>query len=317
MSSVSVMRRPSHDRRVLVLVGPTASGKTPVSLLLASRLEVEIISADSRQIYKLMDIGTAKPSRSERRKVKHHFVDRFFPDREFNAGEFGRLGRRAIERIFGNGKIPLVVGGSGLYVQSLIDGFFDGPPADPQLRAELMRRAGAEGPEKLLEELRKVDPASAAAMLPSNIRRIIRALEVFRLTGVPISMLKKEKLERNFTPVFAGLEWERADLYDRIDRRVDTMFADGLVDEVKRIEAAGFPAELNALQTVGYREVIDYLRGALSLESAIDLVKRNSRRYAKRQLTWFRRDDRIRWFHVGREEDFPQVAEEIHRHFLG
>ncbi len=263
-----------------------------------------------------MDIGTAKPSAADRRRVKHHFVDFLPPDSEFNAGEFGREGRRTIEAIFRRHKVPLVVGGSGLYIQGLVDGFFDGPSADRSVRDELYRRAGSEGPEKLLEELRHVDPVSASAMIPSNIRRIVRALEVYRLTGLPLSKLKEETPERNFVPVFAGLEWDRARLYERINRRVEKMFADGLVEEVRGIENAGYSSDLNALQTVGYREVVNHLRGQISYEAALELVKRNSRRYAKRQLTWFRRDRRIRWFHVGAEDEYPRLAEDICSYFL-
>jgi len=301
--------------KVLVLVGPTASGKTLVSLSLARRLNGEIISADSRQIYRRLDIGTAKVSPADRESVRHLFVDELEPDQDFNAGEFGKCGRTAIDDIIARRKVPIVVGGSGLYVQALIDGFFDGPAADPSVRSALYRRAREEGNEALLEELRRLDPEAARRMLPANIRRIVRALEVVHLTGVPISEYQRQRIEINFIPVFCGLKWERSLLYRRIDERVDRMLADGFIDEVRNLERSGFPSELNALQTVGYKEVFEFLKGNLSYDEMVQLIKRNSRRYAKRQLTWFRRDRRIRWFDVRDETDLPAVASSIQEYF--
>jgi tRNA dimethylallyltransferase len=307
-----------HDRlrRVLVLAGPTASGKTTLSLLIASHLNAEIISADSRQLYELLDIGTAKPSREERNRVKHHFVDIQPPDREFNAGEFGKRGRVMVDEILGRGKVPLVVGGSGLYIQALIDGFFDGVSADGEIKKELYGRLKTEGPAALLNELACVDPVAASRMHPTNTRRIIRALEVYRSTGNPISELQKDGVEINFRPVLAGLNWDRAALYARIDRRADWMIGQGLVDEVRELQAKGYSAELNALQTPGYREVFAFLAGKMSLEEAVSLLKRETRRYAKRQMTWFRRDTRIRWFQLSEEREFPAVASSICSYFL-
>ncbi|MDI6765865.1 MAG: tRNA (adenosine(37)-N6)-dimethylallyltransferase MiaA [Bacteroidota bacterium] len=302
-------------QHLLVLVGPTASGKTPISLLIAERIGAEIISADSRQIYKLMDIGTAKPSMADRNKIKHHFVDELLPNQDFNAGDYGKKGRLIIDKIFRKGKVPLVVGGSGLYVQSLIDGFFEGPSADNEIRKELYHRLKVDGAEELLNELRKVDPASAAKMLPSNTRRIVRALEVFKVTGVPISSFHKTKIALNFSPVLVGLQWDRAKLYDRINQRVDKMLEQSLVDEVKRLQSNGYSSQLNALQTVGYKEVFDYLEERISLKRMSELIKQNSRRYAKRQLTWFRRDKRIKWFDVNSEIDFASVTSSICEYF--
>jgi tRNA dimethylallyltransferase len=303
-------------RRVLVLVGPTASGKTQVSLELARRMGAEIISADSRQIYRYMDIGTAKPTPEERLLIPHHFIDELTPDVEFNAGQYGKRGREVIEDIARRGHLPIVVGGSGLYIRALIDGIFEGPSADPELRKELYRRMKTEGPEKLLEELRTVDPESAARMLPANTRRIVRALEVERRTGTTISQLQKIPVEVNLTPVLAGLEWERAVLYGRIDRRVDSMVEQGLLEEVQHLHDLGYSSELNSLQTVGYREALQFLRNEVTMDEMVRRIKQNSRRYAKRQLTWFRHDRRIRWFTLNREEDLPGVAESIRTYFL-
>lgn len=298
------------------MVGPTASGKTPISLRIAQQLNAEIISADSRQIYKFLDIGTAKPSLEDREKVKHYFVDELTPEQEFNAGEFGKRGREIIDDIFRRNNVPLVVGGSGLYVQSLIDGFFDGPSKDDELRQQLYARLHHDGAEVLLEELRAVDAESASKMLPSNTRRIVRALEVYKLTGVPISHWQNHKVKIHFVPVFVGLEWERKLLYERINRRVDWMIDQGLIDEVKRLHSRGYSPDLNALQTVGYKEVFDYFNQKISYEHMKELIKQNSRRYAKRQLTWFRADKRIRWFEVNSETDLLEVAKKISDYFL-
>jgi len=307
---------PHLPRHVLVLIGPTASGKTPTSFLIAGRIDAEIISADSRQVYKLMDIGTAKPSIDGRERIKHYFIDELFPDQDFNAGEYGKKGQVIIDDIFHRGKIPLVVGGSGLYIQALIDGFFEGPSADQTIRQQLTQRMKEEGAEKLLEELRVIDPFVAATMLQSNTRRIIRALEVYELTGMPISELQKSRVILNISPVFVGLRWDRTKLYERINRRVDLMLERGLVEEVKMLRARGYDSQLNSLQTVGYKEVFDFLQGKTDNARMVELIKQNSRRYAKRQLTWFRRDERISWFDVAGENDFSRVANEITDFFL-
>ena len=233
------------------------------------------------------------------------------PDEKFDAAEFGQRGRTIVDEIFRRNMIPLVVGGSGLYVQALIDGLFEGPPADDALREELELRIREEGTEALLEELRAVDPEAAANMLPSHTRRIIRAHEVYRLTGIPISQLQETRIEINFSPVMAGLRWDRAKLYDRINRRVDWMMEAGFLDEVRRLRTAGYTQRINALNTVGYKEVFRYLDGEITLERAVELMKQNSRRYAKRQLTWFRADERIRWFDLAGERDYTDVAERI------
>jgi len=312
----SKIRPPADGRHVLVLVGPTASGKTAISLLIAPRIDGEIISADSRQVYKLLNIGTAKPTREQQDRARHFFVDEILPDQDFDAGDFGVRGRKIIEDMFQRHKVPFVVGGSGLYVRGLIDGFFDGPGADETIRNSLEHRLRLEGAEPLLEELRKVDPVSALRMLPSNTKRIVRALEVYRLTGIPLSELHKKKISISFAPVLVGLRWDRKKLYERINNRVDRMIEDGLVHEVEHLRDRGYTPALNALQTTGYVEVFQYFNKEVTSEEMIRLIKRNTRRYAKRQLTWFRADGRIRWFDLRSEEDFPAVAGEIESHFL-
>ena len=305
----------SSNRNVLILVGPTASGKTAVSLSLAKELDGEIVSADSRQLYKYLTIGTAKPTIEELSSVKHFFIDILTPDQDYNASEFSKQARVVIDDILDRGKTPIVVGGSGLYIQALVDGFFDGPAADGDVREKLEERLKTGGAEKLLEELRAVDPVSASKMLPSNWKRIIRALEVLQLTGVPISSLQQTNIPAEFTPCLVGLQWVRKTLYDRINLRVEKMLDAGLLDEVKSLEKLGYAKGLNALQTVGYREAFEFLEGKITFERMKELIKQNSRRYAKRQLTWFRADERIRWFDVASENDFSGVTERIKYHF--
>ena len=305
------------NRHLLVLVGPTASGKTPISLLIAKHLPVEIISADSRQLYKYMPIGTAQPSQEDRDTVPHYFIDVVTPDTDFNAGEFGKQGREIIDDIFSRGKIPLVVGGSGLYIQALIDGFFEGPAADESIREELYSRLTSEGADVLYTELQTVDAVSADTMTSANTRRLIRALEVYKLTGIPISTLQQSNIKPNFSFCLTGLEWERSVLYERINARVDRMLADGLLDEVRKLQELGYSPELNSLQTVGYKEAFSHLAGEISYERMVELIKQNSRRYAKRQMTWFRPDERIRWFNIEKGKDPNVIAGGIVNYYLG
>lgn len=300
------------SRNVLVLVGPTASGKTSVSIELAGLLEGEIISADSRQVYKLLDIGTAKPSRQQLSSVKHHFVDTLSPEEGFNAGEFGERGRKAIEEIFEKKKTPIIAGGSGLYIQSLIDGFFEGSPADKEYREILERKVSDGKLAELVTELRAVDPLSADRIDLTKPRRIIRALEVFHTTGKPISEHHAaSKREINFIPVLFGLEWERKLLYQRIDQRCEEMMNRGLLLEVEELKKRGYSPDLNALNTVGYAESFAHKNGEISYEEMIRLFKQNSRRYAKRQMTWFRRDKRICWLPLNERSKPREIAGKI------
>jgi tRNA dimethylallyltransferase len=296
---------------VLCIVGPTASGKSSLAILVAKSLHGEIISADSRQVYKYLDIGTAKPTKPQRRQVMHHFVDLLDPDVAFSAGEFGRKGRETIDDIFRRKRVPIVVGGSGLYVKSLIDGFFEGPSADNEVRRRLSKRLQAEGAEKLLAELRDIDPVSAGRMLPSNTRRIVRGLEVYELTGIPLSKLQDQRIRIDFTPLMIGLQWERKVLYARINKRVDTMLKDRLLEEVRTLLDFGYSEATNSLQTVGYQEAISHLQGEIDYKTMVELIKRNTRRYAKRQLTWFRADRRIHWQPIADEKELSSIAQGV------
>ena len=282
--------------RVLVLVGPTASGKTEVARAIAGRRDSEIVSADSRQVYRFLTIGTAKPLPADLSAVPYHFIDIVDPDVPYSAGEFGRAGRVAIDGILSRGRLPLVAGGSGLYIRSLIDGLFEGPAAQADVRAALERELRERGVGALLEELRRVDPDIAGRISPTNLRRIMRALEVYRQTGTPLSVLQREgKVETEFDPFFVGLRWEREELYRRIERRCDAMLERGLLEEARSLGERGYGPTLNALQTVGYAEAFRHLGGEITYDEMVRLFKQNSRRYAKRQMTWFNADDRIRW----------------------
>lgn len=305
-----------HQRRVLVLVGPTASGKSAVGLELGHQLNGEILSADSRQIYRYLDVGTAKPSLADRLRVPHHGVDDLDPDADYNAGEFGIRGRAVIDEIFRRGRTPLVIGGSGLYVQSLIDGFFQGPGADPEFREILENRLKSAGVDPLVEELMRIDPETAGRIDPTKPRRVMRALEVYHLTGVPLSRIQREsKLTIDFEPRMYGLHWDRKDLYARIECRCDQMIGAGLLAEVDGLVKRGYSERLNSLNTVGYAEVFAYRRGETGYEEMLRLFKQNSRRYAKRQLTWFRRDSRIQWISMDESRSAADVAGQIARDF--
>ncbi len=297
---------------LLVLLGPTASGKTGLSIELALRLNAEILSADSRQIYKHLDIGTAKPTQEQLEAVRHHFINEKLPTETFSAGQFGIEGRRVIADIHARGKEAIVVGGSGLYIQSLTDGLFDGPEADPEIREVLEAKVAHGMTGDLLDELRRVDPDSAVTADITKPRRIIRALEVFYLTGKPLSMHHRElKPEIGFSPLFVGLAWDRQLLYKHIEQRCDAMLEAGLEHEVSGLQAMGYDRRLNALNTVGYAEVFAYKNGEISHEEMVRLFKQNSRRYAKRQMTWFRRDGRIQWVAMKEDRAPEDVLSEI------
>ena len=294
---------------LLAIVGPTASGKTPLSLILADRLGGEIVSADSRQVYRYLDIGTAKPTQEERNRIPHHFVDILDPAEEYNAGRFGVEARHKIAELFRSGKKPILVGGSGLYVRAVIDGFFEGPGKDPHIRAHLELRMLKEGPEALLAELRRVDPLAADRMELKKPRRIIRALEVYAVTGRPLSTYHQEQSSPPpFDVIQFAMAGKRESLYRQIELRVDKMLSGGLIEEVRSLQNRGYDRSLNSLNTVGYKEVFDFLESKTTYERMVELIKRNTRRFAKRQLTWFRADKRIQWIDVDESSSLVEVA---------
>jgi tRNA dimethylallyltransferase len=297
---------------VIVIVGPTCSGKTQLSLVLAEILNTEIISADSRQIYKKLNIGTAKPADKDLKRIKHYFIDELDPKDEFDANKFEQRSEKIIKGIHLKEKIPIVVGGSGLYIKALIDGISDSADTNEELRSELLDLRKKYGNEYLYKELEKLDPDSALKMLPQNWKRVLRALEVIKLTGRPIwqhQNQQKSKVEYKFHQF--GLLWDRKTLYQNIEQRVDEMFESGLVTEIERILSEGYSMDLNSLNTVGYKEVIQFLQGEITLVRAIDLIKRNSRRYAKRQMTWFKKDKRITWYQINQPSDINYVCDQI------
>ena len=295
---------------LLILAGPTASGKSDVAFLLAKRLKGEIVNCDAMQVYRGMDIGTAKPSKTDRRRIPHHLLDIATPKERMNAERFSKLARTAIEGIASRGKVPILTGGSGLYLRSTVDGIFPGIGRDPKLRRKLEKSLGRQGPERLHLRLKKTDPEAASRIHPNDGRRIVRALEVYEKTGKPISFLQKtrEGIGSHYRILWFGLLFQREELYRRINERVDAMFGKGLLGEVKRLRKSLGPTSRRAL---GYTEVLSYLKGEIPLERVIELVKRNSRRYAKRQLVWFRADKRIRWIPVARNETPRAVANRI------
>jgi tRNA dimethylallyltransferase len=305
------------EQILLALVGPTASGKTQLGMLLANRLNGEIVSADSRQVYRHLNIGTAKPTEEELREVRHHFIDILDPLEDYNAGLYSEQARRCVEELFEKGIQPILVGGTGLYVQGVIDGFFNGPGKDDDIRMQLEEEAAEEGAEKLFLRLMQVDPAAASKLDPTKIRRIIRALEVYVKTGKTLS---EHHAEQHTKPAYGvmqiGLNWERKILYERINRRVDIMLEKGLIEEADGLLKQGVPRTANALNTVGYKEVFDFLDGTIDIKTMTELIKRNSRRFAKRQMTWFRADERIHWLQVDPATNWEALADEIVKLFL-
>lgn len=305
------------ERRAIIIVGPTCSGKTYCAIKLAQKLNSEIISADSRQIYKYLTIGTAKPTPDEQKSVKHHLVDYLEPDEDYNASMFENDSLKIIEDLHAKNKIPVIAGGSGLYIRALTDGIVDVETADESYREYLLNIKEEKGIEHLHDMLKAMDPGSAAEMLPQNWKRVLRAIEVFKVTGRSISDFHAEqKREVDINFIRFGLNWDRQTLYANIEKRVDQMIYDGLLDEVRSILSRGYSADLNSLNTVGYKEIIAYLNGDYLLKRAAELIKRNTRRYAKRQMTWFRSDTRIKWLDIKELEDLNRVSDKIFDEYL-
>ena len=290
--------------KAIILLGPTGVGKTAVSILLAQSLETEIISADSMQIYRHMDIGTAKPTARERRTVKHHMIDVIEPWETYSAGEYVKAVRPLIDSLIGRGKTPVITGGTGLYIKAMTRGLFSGPSADWTIRNELLRGEEAE-PGSLYEHLKKLDPEAAVKIMPADTRRIIRALEVCMKSSRAISELHR-KLTKPLPYEFLkiGLARERKELYRMIEERVDAMMGQGLVEEVRNVleliseKEGSRAAELSSMQAIGYKEIAMHLSGEIGLDEAVALIKQRTRNYAKRQLTWFRKEEGIRWVDV-------------------
>ncbi|MGX6441848.1 tRNA (adenosine(37)-N6)-dimethylallyltransferase MiaA [Neobacillus sp. K501] len=287
----------NNKQKLLVLIGPTAVGKTKLSIELAKQFNGEIISGDSMQIYRGMDIGTAKIKVEEMEGITHHLIDIKEPDESFSVADFQQLVRAKIAEISSRGKLPMIVGGTGLYIQSVIyDYQFSAVGADDAVRLQLEERAKAIGNEALHDELTKIDPESAAQIHPNNVRRVIRALEIYQSTGKIMSEYQKEQqLDLLYDTALIGLTMERDHLYERINTRVELMLEEGLIEEVSRLHKHGL-RNCQSIQAIGYKEIYDYLDGKSTLTDAVELLKQNSRRYAKRQLTWFRNKMEVEWF---------------------
>ncbi len=297
---------------LVCLVGPTGVGKSEAALALAERLGAEIVCADSRQVYRGLDIGTAKPDAADRRRVPHHMLDLVDPDEAYSAGRYEREAVACVDALRARGVRPLVVGGTGLYLRALTRGLCAGPTADATLRDTWLARE-REAPGALYRRLMEVDPVSAAAIHPNDLSKILRAVEVHALTGAPLSAVQTEHGFRGarYGVVTVGVRRRRDDLHRRIDARVDAMLADGLVGEVEGLLRRGWGPDLPAMRAVGYRQVAGALAGRWTMEEAVRLIKRDTRRYAKRQMTWFGAEPSIRWIDLEPDTRLDHVLERV------
>ena len=299
--------------KLIIILGPTAVGKSALALELAAELGAEIINADSQQVYRYMNIATGKPSQAERIRVPHHLIDIVDPDQEFNAAMFRAAAMERIRDIHSRKKIVIVCGGTGLYLRALTNGLFVGPGQEPGIRKVLEQEIQESGIGVLYQRLQRIDPSVTSRIHPNDRQRIVRALEVYQLTGKPMSEWQREHgfREYPFDTLKVGLNRERNELYNLIERRCDRMIQDGLLDEVRGLVAGGYSLNLKPLQSVGYRQVGLVLQGSANMADAVEEMKQETRRYAKRQLTWFRRDEAIRWFHP--EDQKHEVIEAVKR----
>ena len=301
---------------IICIAGPTASGKTALAVALARELDGEVVSCDSMQVYKCMDIGTAKPSPEERQGIPHHMIDVAEPWEDYSVSRYCADAAPIVEDIVSRGKTAIIAGGTGLYMDSLIRGNDFAPFPSTGVRERLEREADREGMEALLARLRAVDPEAAARLHLSDRKRIIRAMEVYLETGETITAHNRrtQALPPRFSPVWLGLDFEsRAELYSRIDRRVDVMLEAGLLEEIRALLRSGIPEKCTAMQAIGYKEFTDALDGRCTVEAAADQVRQSSRRYAKRQLTWFRRNGRIHWLRRGPGEGSAEILASARR----
>jgi len=305
MMALRVVEGVSH--LAIVVVGPTASGKSALAMALSERLGGEIVSADSMQVYRHMDIGTAKPTREERARVRHHLIDVVNPDESFNVAQFKELADATVRKLSNAGRPAIVTGGTGLYVKVLLHGIFPAPKVDPDLRRRLYRESEVYGPEYLHERLVLIDPSAAEKIARTDLVRVVRALEIHEQTGIPLSehQLAHSFHGRDYEALHLGLDLPRDTLYRRVEERVDQMMADGFLDEVKSLLDRGFAAHLKPMQALGYKQLAEHLGGECTLDEAVRKTKRETKRYAKRQLTWFKSDP-IEW--VDPKSDLDALA---------
>ena len=284
--------------RMVILLGPTGVGKSKSAIALAEQLGGEIINADSMQVYRFMDIGTAKPTSEEQRRVKHHLIDLVNPDQPFNAALYRTLGRRAADQLHQEGRPVFVTGGTGLYIRALTQGLFRSPPVDPGVRKRLKHEAEERGKGFLFERLKEVDPKTSQHIHPHDLFRVIRALEVFESTGTPLSFFHEQHRfgERPYLTLKVGLETDRKELYHRIDERVDRMIERGLLEEVRGLLRMGYGPELKPMRSLGYKQMVQFLFNQIGWEEAVRQMKRDTRHYARRQWTWFKADPEVHWY---------------------
>ncbi|TYQ18219.1 UNVERIFIED_CONTAM: tRNA dimethylallyltransferase [Acetivibrio alkalicellulosi] len=302
---------------VIIIIGPTASGKTKLSIELAKEVDGEIVLADSMQVYKYMDIGTAKPDKEEMAGVRHYLINEISPDEEFSVAKYQQYAYRYIEEILKKDCIPIVSGGTGLYINSLIYNIeFADTICDWKLRERLTKEAEEKGNEYVHNKLREIDPVAAEKIHMNNLKRVIRAIEVFTYTNKPISIHQDESTKRapKYNYIIMGLRLERKRLYENIEKRVDQMMERGLVDEVKKLIEMGYDKSTIAMQGLGYKEILSYIRGEISKEEAVYILKRDTRRYAKRQITWFKRLNDVYWIDVDDVEGEKEILEKMKYH---
>ena len=305
----------SERKPLLVIAGPTASGKSALAIFLAGVFNGEVISADSMQVYEGMDIGTARPSKEELAMVPHHMFSIISPGEPFSVGEYVRFVRPLIDRMHKHGKLPIIAGGTGLYIRAVVDGLCEAPRADREIRRKLLKEEEDHGKGYLYKRLCEVDPISAGRIEANDIVRIMRALEVYEISGIPISEIQSAHgfLEGQYDYFMIGLTMDRKELYKRIEGRVDRMIEMGLESEVKGLMGKGYESFL-LMNGLGYKQIAGYIKGWYSLDEAVNLLKRDTRRYAKRQITWFRRDNRIRWYEVKDDcSHYVEIEYEIRR----
>ncbi len=300
--------------KIIVLVGPTAVGKTYVSVELAKKLGTEIISADSMQIYKGMDVGTAKIREDEKQGIIHHMIDIVNPDEDYSVSEFKYDAEKIIDRLSEEGKIPIIVGGSGLYVNSIIyDLDFGNAKSDEKLREYYTYYYKEHGEDGLYDKLLEIDPEAAGKIHKNNVKRVIRALEVYDITGLKFSDINTDirKESNKYDCILIGLSMERKALYERINKRVDEMLSAGLLEEVRSLMEKGYDKKLVSMRGIGYKEIIDHLEGIKDYEDALAILKRNTRRFAKRQYTWFLKDRNVKWFSMDKLEEVDNTINDI------
>jgi tRNA dimethylallyltransferase len=310
---MKLSERVCQRRPLVVLLGPTAVGKSRIGVLVAQHFGTDVLTADSRQVYRGMDIGTDKPTADERQGVPHRLIDLADPDETFNTGWYRRAALAEIDRLYAESRLPFVVGGTGLYIRTLARGLCPAPPADQGVRAELMRMSQEQGRDRLHAELAQVDPATAARLHPNDEAKVMRALEVYRLSGQPMSDLQRRHgfQEAPFSTLLIGLQRPKAELYRRIEERIDWQLAHGMVQETRALLDRGYRRESGAMTGLGYRHVAAHLSGECDYAEMVRLFKRDTRRFAKRQMTWFRKEPGVHWISMERNEPLERIVQSI------